>query len=99
MVEEIDKKYRVTAILDMRDQKESPDEIAKRIGTLMQTLGGEVLSSSALGQKEFARCAKPKFRSGFYLQYEVNVPANFDSTLRNRLHLDKVVNRVLMERI
>lgn len=92
------KKYRITLILDNREQNESTEEIMGRISGYAELLGGTIEKSESLGVHEFQRCTNRQFRSGVYVQYIVHADGNFSGALNNRLRLDKSVNRALVEK-
>lgn len=93
------KSYRMTVIFDTREQAESGEEMMKRLSDLMSSLGATINESKYLGVKDFARCASQKFTSGAYAEYQLSAPSSFCAEIKNRLSLDKTVNRVMIENI
>ncbi|MDR2576609.1 MAG: 30S ribosomal protein S6 [Puniceicoccales bacterium] len=93
------RKYKITVIFDTREQEESPDEMRRRLGTLMATLGAKVEEDKSLGIRDFSRCASRKFQSGAYAQYLVSAPSSFNGEFSKRLRLDKTIDRALTERL
>jgi ribosomal protein S6 len=91
--------YRVTVILDTREQSESADDMGERLKGLLESVGAAVSKAEGLGIKEFARTRNRNFREGSYATFSISAPASFAVELLGRLRLDKTVNRTLIERI
>ena len=85
--------YRATFILDNRENNESVDEIITRITESINSFDGEV---DKVGVKEFARTAVRDFLSGPYVQIDFRSGTNGPVTLKENLHLDKTINRVVI---
>ena len=88
----------------------SPDEEERLSGQLNNILGyieklKEVLKSidckvnevENLGQKEFSRVVDRKFPSGLYVQFHFEGPVNAPTTFREKLRLDRTINRLLVQ--
>ncbi|MBT3469360.1 MAG: 30S ribosomal protein S6 [Opitutae bacterium] len=88
--------YRATFILDNRENNESVDEIITRITESINSFDGEVDKVENLGVKEFARTAVRDFLSGPYVQIDFRSGTNGPVTLKENLHLDKTINRVVI---
>ncbi|MDR2677405.1 MAG: 30S ribosomal protein S6 [Puniceicoccales bacterium] len=93
------KKYKVTFVLDNREQGESVEDIMGRISGYVEFLGGAVEKSTNLGVLDFQRYTNRQFRAGTYVQYLVEAEGNFNAEFRNRLRLDKAIDRALVEKI
>jgi ribosomal protein S6 len=93
------KKYKVTFVLDNREQGESVEEIMGRISGYVEFLGGTVGEVKNLGVLDFQRYTNRQFRAGTYVQYLIEAEGNFNAEFRNRLRLDKSVDRALVEKV
>ena len=88
--------YRATFILDNRENNESVDEILTRITQTIGSFDGEVDKVENLGVKEFARTAVRDFVSAPYVQVDFRSSTNGPTSLQEKLHLDKTINRVVI---
>ncbi|MDR1456731.1 MAG: 30S ribosomal protein S6 [Puniceicoccales bacterium] len=92
------KKYKVTLVLDNREQGESTEDIMGRISGYVEFLGGTVEKLTNLGVLDFQRYTNRQFRAGIYVQYVIQAEGNFNTEFNNRLRLDKSVDRALIEK-
>jgi small subunit ribosomal protein S6 len=88
--------YRATFILDNRENNESVDEIVTRITETIGSFDGEVDKVENLGVKEFARTAVRDFLSAPYVQVDFRSDTNGPVSLKEKLRLDKTINRVVI---
>jgi ribosomal protein S6 len=99
MVKEIKNHYRVTVILDTREQRESSSAMLLRVKELMESLRASVSSADDMGVQNFRHCAKRKFRERSYGMYHISAKPSFGKELIERLRLDRTVNRTFVDRI
>jgi ribosomal protein S6 len=92
------KKYKITFVLDNREQGESVEDIMGRISGYVEFLGGTVEEAKNLGVFDFQRYTNRQFRAGTYVQYLVEAEGNFNTEFNSRLRLDKSVDRALIEK-
>ena len=90
------KTYRATFILDTRHNDESVDEIVTRITQTIGTFDGEVSKVHNLGIKDFERPTVRGFESAPYVQIDFSSDPDGPATLKEKLRLDKTVNRVVI---
>jgi ribosomal protein S6 len=91
--------YKSTFILDLR---ESDDDSAKVLADIQETLGAigaEVSGSEDLGMREFARAADQRFTQGHYVEVYFSGPGSTPAELKEKLRLDKRVNRIFIESV
>ncbi|MGB0408631.1 MAG: 30S ribosomal protein S6 [Opitutales bacterium] len=89
--------YKATFILDLR---ESEDDAAKVLADIKDILGGasaEAIEGEDLGVRGFARAADQRFTQGHYLEVYFNGPGSVPAELKEKLKLDKRVNRIFVE--
>lgn len=89
--------YRVSVILDTRNNTEAVDALIERVSTGLNSIQGEILKVNNLGQKDFIRVTDRKVPNGIYVQFEVSAPSAFPAALQERFRLDKAVKRILVE--
>lgn len=90
-------KYKATFILDLR---ESEDDAAKVLGDIKEiigSIGAEESSSDDLGVRDFARAADQRYTQGHYLEVYFSGPGTSPANLKEKLRLDKRVNRIFIE--
>lgn len=92
------KQYKVTFVLDVRGTQESPEDIASRLKETMQSLGAEVSATDDKGILETARASqKTGLTSAAYLCFDITAQKDFAVTIREKLRLDKTIDRIFIE--
>jgi small subunit ribosomal protein S6 len=91
--------YRATFILDLRETEEAPETVIESMKSEIAAIDGEVSEVNDMGQKDFARVTDVKRPTGHYVQIEFAGPANANTALQERLHLNKVAYRIFVEAI
>jgi small subunit ribosomal protein S6 len=89
--------YRASFILDMRGGSESVDAISARLRNIVVDLGGDVKELKKLGQKTFERAVDKKYLCGEYVQIAFCAESSIPAAIREKLKLDRTVNRVFIE--
>lgn len=98
MSEEATKRnYKATFILDTRNYKEAVETLVERMTKSVEASEGEVKSVKNMGQIDFARVTDKKFPAGIYVEISFEGTANSPATLKEKLKLDRHVNRILVE--
>lgn len=88
--------YRATFILDTRNYQNPIETLIERLTSVIEAIGGSVDKIKNLGQKDFARVTDRNFPTGTYVEFDFKGPASSPSTLKDKLKLDKTINRVLV---
>jgi len=90
-------KYKATFILDTRGYNEPVEKIIEKIKGVIESANGKILEVENLGQKTFVRTIDRGFPAGIYLQIGFEGPSTINATIKDKLRLDKTVNRILIE--
>jgi small subunit ribosomal protein S6 len=94
------KSYRVTFVLDTRGSEEQPEAIISRLKETISSIGGEVLDVEDRGLLETARVSqKTGLSTGVYLRFSITAPADFSESIREKLKLDKTIDRIFTEAV
>ncbi len=91
--------YRVTFILDTRGYQEPVETLVEKLKGVVVAIQGAIREVKNLGVREFTRVASQKFQSGHYVQIDFSGPAAAPAALREKLRLDRTVDRMLIESI
>jgi small subunit ribosomal protein S6 len=91
--------YRATLVLDLRGVTDAPDAVVERLKDTFRTLEAKVGDVRNLGQRDFARVVDRRFPAGIYVQFEVKGSAALPVAFREKVRLDKTVNRVLFQSV
>ena len=89
--------YRASLILDLRGSTDAPDTVIERLKDILKSLDCKVTEAENLGQKEFSRVVDRKFPSGLYVQFHFEGPVKTPTAFREKLRLDRTVNRLLVQ--
>lgn len=89
--------YKATFILDLRESEDDPGKVQADIKEILGSLGAEESSSEDLGIRDFARAADQRFKQGHYLEVYFSGPGTTAPALKEKLRLDKRVNRIFVE--
>jgi ribosomal protein S6 len=89
--------YKATFILDLRESEDDSAKVLGELNELLTSLGGESTDSEDLGLREFARAADHRFTQGHYLEIYFDGPGTVPGTLKEKLKLDKRINRIFIE--
>ena len=90
------KKYKATFILDTRGYNDPVETLIEKIKGVVESANCKVLSVENLGQKTFARTTDRAFPAGIYVEIVFEGPTTANNTIKEKLRLDKTVNRVLV---
>lgn len=91
----MNKKYQTTFILDTRGYNEPVETLIAKLQGVLESVGCKVESTENLGQKTFARTPNRSFPAGIYVQFCYEGPANSTALIREKLRLDKTVDRFI----
>ena len=93
----IKKKYRATFILDLRGTEEPTETVIESMKAEIAAVNGDVGQVNEFGQRDFARVTDERRPTGHYVQIDFEGPSTANVDLRERLHLNKVAYRVLVQ--
>ena len=89
--------YRATAILDLRGVSDAPEAVVDRLKETFKGLGAKVGEVTNLGQRDFTRVVDRKFPAGLYVQFHFEGPVSAPTAFREKLRLDRTINRLLVQ--
>lgn len=89
--------YKATFILDLRNTEDDAAKVLSDIKEVFATIGAEVGETNDQGVRQFARAADQRFTQGTYLEVYFDGPGTVPADLKEKLHLDKRVNRIFVE--
>lgn len=89
--------YKATFILDLRESEDDSAKVLADLNEILASIGGEVSDSEDLGMREFARAADRRFTQGHYVEIFFEGEGKVPATLKEKLKLDKRVNRIFVE--
>ena len=92
----MNKKYQTTFILDTRGYNEPVETLVEKLKGVIESAGCKIESAENLGQKTFARATDRNFPAGIYVKFAYEGPSNSASVIREKLKLDKTVNRFMV---
>lgn len=91
--------YKATFILDLRESEDDAAKVLADIKEILGDIGAEVSDSEDLGIRDFARAADQRYKQGHYLEFYFNGPGTTPAVLKEKLRLDKRVNRIFVESV
>ena len=89
--------YKATFLLDTRGYEQPVDTIITKLSEILTAAKAEVLKVDNLGQKSFVRVADRRFPSGTFVQITYKGAPSVAAILREKLRLDKTINRILVQ--
>jgi small subunit ribosomal protein S6 len=91
------RKYKATFIIDTRGREESLDQLLEKVKLDITAIHGEVVSVVNLGPRDLIRPTDPKLVAAPYVQIEFMAPIDGPRHLHDRLRLNTVVYRALIQ--
>jgi ribosomal protein S6 len=91
--------YKTTFILDLRESEDDSPKVQADIKEILVSIGAEESSSEDLGIRDFVRAADQRFKQGHYLEVYFSGPGSTPALLKEKLRLDKRVNRIFVESV
>ena len=89
--------YKATFILDLRESEDDSAKVMAELNELLKSIGGEPSDSEDLGMRDFARAADRRYTQGHYIEIYFDGTGNVPATLKEKLKLDKRINRIFIE--
>ena len=90
--------YLATIVYDARGADGSSDEMIPKLSEIIRQSDGEVTKVDNQGSKDFVYPQSKTLTSGIYLQFEIESDSELPVRLKEKLKLEKKVDRVLIER-
>ena len=91
------KNYLATIVCDPRGADGSSDEMIPKLSEIIRDSDGEVTKVENLGTHDFAYPQQKQMHSGVYLQFEISAGPSMPDRLKEKLKLEKKIDRVLIE--
>ena len=91
--------YKTSFILDLRESKDDSAKALADLTELLESLGANVSEGIDLGVREFARAADRRFTQGHYLEIHFSSAGSVPVQLKEKLRLDKRINRIFVESV
>ena len=91
------KNYLATIVCDPRGADGSTDEMIPMLSEIIRETDGEVTKVQSQGSHEFSYPQKKNLKSGIYIQFDIKGDPQMPSRLKEKLKLEKKVDRVLIE--
>lgn len=89
--------YLATIVIDPSGSAGSSSEMIPKLSEVIAQSDGEVTKVQELGQHSFAYPTKKNFTQGTYLQFEITGKPETPKIIKNKLRLEKKVDRILIE--
>ncbi len=89
--------YKATMVFDLRDTEGGADELISHVSEIIRSVDGDVQKVESLGNRNFARPKVRGFGSGTYAQFDFEADGEAPKRLREKLALEKKVDRVIVE--
>lgn len=95
----INNNYKTTFILDLRESEDDSAKVLSDLTELLGSLNATVSEGKDLGMREFARAADRRYTQGHYLEVNFSSASTVPAQLKEKLRLDKRVNRIFVESV
>ncbi|HAF58198.1 MAG TPA: 30S ribosomal protein S6 [Opitutae bacterium] len=89
--------YSATIVIDPSGSEGSSNEMIPKLTEAIAQSDGEVNKVVELGQHDFAYPIKKNFTKGTYLQFEITGSPDTPGKIKEKLRLEKKVDRILIE--
>ncbi len=89
--------YKASFILDLRSSEDTAEKVLADITGVLTSIGASSIESEDLGVRPFARAADQRFTQGHYVEVYFDGPSATPATLKEKLRLDRRINRTFVE--
>ena len=89
--------YVATLVLDTRGSDDSADAMITKVSEIIAGMEGEVKKVENLGLRELARPQVRDFSNASYVRIDFESGPHGPTTIKEKLHLDKSIERILIE--
>ena len=90
--------YLATIVYDSRGADGSSDEMISKLSETIRQIDGEVKKVDNQGSHDFAYPQSKDMTSGVFLQFDIESDSEMPTRLKDKLKLEKKVDRILIER-
>jgi len=90
--------YLATIVYDARGADGSSDEMIPKLSEIIRQVDGEVTKVDNQGSRDFVYPQSKDVTSATYLQFEIESDPEMPIRLKEKLKLEKKVDRILIER-
>lgn len=90
-------KYSAVFILDTRSYEEPVETLIEKLKGVIASVEGKVSEVENMGSKQFARVTDRKFPTGIYVRINYEGPTTSVNAIKEKLRLDKTVDRVMIQ--
>jgi ribosomal protein S6 len=90
--------YLATIVYDARGADGSSDEMIPKLSEIIRQVDGEVTKVDNQGSRDFVYPQSKDITSCTYLQFEIESDPEMPIRLKEKLKLEKKVDRILIER-
>ena len=89
--------YVATLVLDTRGSDDSADAMISKVSEIIAGIDGEVNKVENLGLRELARPQARDFSTAAYVRIDFKSGPDGPTTIKEKLRLDKNIERILIE--
>ncbi|MBL64458.1 MAG: 30S ribosomal protein S6 [Opitutae bacterium] len=91
--------YEATLVLDTRGSNESADSMISKMSEIIASLNGEVKKVDNLGSRTLARPQNKDLPDAVYVKINFEISPEGPAAIKEKLRLDKSVDRILIEQV
>jgi small subunit ribosomal protein S6 len=88
--------YRAIFLLDTRGYTNPVDTLVAKLRDAIIAVQGEVTQVENHGQRDFARPPEKGYPNGIFVSFTFTAPKTAPAALREKLRLDRTVNRMIV---
>ncbi|MCH2157024.1 MAG: 30S ribosomal protein S6 [Opitutales bacterium] len=89
--------YRASLILDTRGLETSADDLLSEFAGFASELGAEIIEKTNHGVQPFVRVTDRNFPEGTYVQIDLKAAPSFPADMKEKVRLDRRVNRIIVQ--
>ena len=90
--------YEATLVLDIRGSTDSADAMISRVSEIIAGMNGDVKKVENLGLRDLVRPQSKDLSSAAYIKIDFESSPDGPATVKEKLRLDKNVERILIEK-
>ncbi len=89
--------YTATMILDTRGLTDTVDILIGKLREVITSVQAEVSGVENHGPRDFARAPSRAYPNGVFVTFKFSAPVTAPAALREKLRLDRTVNRLIVQ--